>query len=57
VFDAYGCEWLQCPACSRGLVETRKARYNHRLAVAQGALHLHIYLTLLDSTNRVTVSG
>ena len=40
-----------------GLVETRKARYNRGLAVAQGALQLRIYLTLLDSNNGVTASG
>jgi hypothetical protein len=45
------------PLINKGLVETRKARYNRGLAVALGALHLYIYLTLLDSNNGVTASG
>jgi hypothetical protein len=46
-----------CLPAKKELVQTRKACHNQRLAVAQGALHLYIYLTLLDSEYRVTASG
>jgi len=39
------------------LVQTRKLCHNCALAVAQGALQLHIYLTPLGSTDRAIASG
>ena len=41
-----------CLISIRELVQTRKTCHNRRLAAAQGAPHLYIYLTLLDPINQ-----